>query len=68
MNIPLEKVQTPGSVKSIELQNGMKVQGKIYEISPQADHRTGTVRIKILINNRDGKLRAGMTGVLDDAQ
>ena len=68
MNVPLGKVQTPGSVKTVVLQNGIKVQGRIYEISPQADHRTGTVRIKILIDNRNGTLRAGMTGVLDDVQ
>ena len=65
-NIPLEKVQKVGSTKTFLLQNGMKVQGKIYEITPQADHRTGTVRVRILIDNRAGKLNAGMTGVLDN--
>ena len=68
MNIPLKDVKPVGSVKTLLIQGGGKVQGTVYEISPQADHRTGTVRIKILINNREGKLRAGMTGVLDDAQ
>lgn len=65
MNIPLAKVQPVGSVMTIRVQDGSKVQGTIYEISPQADHRTGTVRIRVLIDNKKGKLRAGMTGELD---
>lgn len=65
MNLPLAKVQPVGSAMKIRLQDGRLVQGKIYEISPQADHRTGTVRIRVLIDNTQGKLRAGMTGELD---
>ena len=65
MNVPLQDVQSVGSVMTLRLQDGSKVQGKIYEISPQTDHRTGTVRIRVLIDNAQGKLRAGMTGELD---
>lgn len=68
MNIPLKDVTPIGSTKTFLLQNGIRVQGKVYEISPQADHRTGTVRIRVLIDNKAGKLRAGMTGVLDDGK
>lgn len=64
MNVPLEKVRPVGSVVTVLLQNAVRVQGKVYEISPQADHRTGTVRIRVLIDNRKGNLRAGMTGEL----
>ena len=66
MNIPLEDVKPVGSTRTLLLQNGIRIQGKVYEISPQADHRTGTVRIRVLVDNSSGKLRAGMTGVLDD--
>lgn len=65
MNLPLVKVQPVGSSVTLRIHGGSTVQGKIYEISPQADHRTGTVRIRVLIDNRAGTLRAGMTGVLD---
>jgi membrane fusion protein (multidrug efflux system) len=40
------------------------VTGKILEVAPQADHNTGTVKVKIEIDNPDYALRAGMTGVL----
>lgn len=64
MNLPLGKLKPVSSPVSIKLTDGNIVTGKIYEISPQADHRTGTVRIRVIINNSDGKLRAGMTGIL----
>lgn len=38
--------------------------GTIYEVTPQADHRTGTVRIRVLIDNKEGAFTAGMTGEL----
>lgn len=66
MNVPLKDVKPVGTVKTLLIQHGVKVQGKVYEISPQADNRTGTVRIRVLIDNKAGKLRAGMTGVLVD--
>ncbi len=45
-------------------ETGRKVKGTVYEVAPQIDHRTGTVRIRVLIENRDGALCAGMTGEL----
>lgn len=68
MNIPLKDVKIIGSKVFLILQDGSRVSGSIYEISPQADHRTGTVRIRVLIDNKSGKLRAGMTGVLDNGK
>lgn len=65
MNIPLQKIQPVGSKMTIRLQTGKKVQGTVYEVSPQADHRTGTVRIRVLVDNKNGELRAGMIGELD---
>lgn len=64
MNIPLSKVRPVGSEMMIKLQDGTKISGRIYEISPRADHHTGTVRIRVLIDNKQGKLRAGMIGEL----
>lgn len=67
MNVPLNDVAltTVGNPVVVSV-SGMdrKAKGTVYEVAPQADHRTGTVRIRVLIDNGDGKLRAGMTGEL----
>jgi len=34
----------------------------VYDVAPQADNRTGTVRIRALVENGKGTLVAGMTG------
>lgn len=44
---------------------GQTVSGTVYEVAPHADNRTGTVRIRVLVENADGKLMAGMTGAID---
>ena len=62
LNFPLKQVKPAGSILTLKLENGQIVRGKIYEISPQANHRTGTLRIRVLIDNPRGLLRAGMTG------
>ena len=62
LNFPLKKIKPLGSIVTLKLENGMIVRGKIYEISPQANHRTGTLRIRVLIDNPRELLRAGMTG------
>ncbi|WP_337747182.1 efflux RND transporter periplasmic adaptor subunit [Victivallis vadensis] len=67
MNVPLNDaaLTTVGNPVVVSV-SGMdrKAKGTVYEVAPQADHRTGTVRIRVLIDNGDGKLRAGMTGEL----
>lgn len=40
--------------------------GQVYEISGQIDPRSRTFEVKILIDNRDRKLTAGMAGALLD--
>lgn len=68
LNFPLKKIKPVGTVLKLKLENNMTVSGKIYEISPQANPRTGTLRIKVLIDNANGSLRAGMTGEVINAQ
>lgn len=67
MNVPLNDgaLTTVGNPVVVSV-SGMdrKAKGTVYEVAPQADHRTGTVRIRVLIDNGAGKLRAGMTGEL----
>ncbi len=38
------------------------IKGKVYEIAPRADHRSGTIEIHAVVDNRDGGITAGMTG------
>ncbi|HON44677.1 MAG: efflux RND transporter periplasmic adaptor subunit [Planctomycetes bacterium] len=65
MNVPmtLKGLTTIGAPIKINLPN-YKIQatGTIYEINPQADHRTETVRVTVLIDNTSGIYKAGMTG------
>ncbi len=65
-NIPLQekKLATPGSTISIKLADNTVVSGTVYEVSPQLDHRSETIRIKILIDNPGSKITSGITGVL----
>lgn len=67
MNVPMNEaaLTAVGNPVTIAVEGGkLEAKGRIYEVAPQADHRTGTVRIRVLIDNGDGKLRAGMTGEL----
>ena len=67
MNVPMDDktLTSVGSAVSIRIPDcDQTANGTIYEVTPQADHRTGTIRIRVLIDNADGKLRAGMTGEL----
>ena len=64
MNIPADRAVKTGDPISILLDDKRTVTGTIHEISPQRDHRTGTIRIRVIIDNLSGSLRAGMTGEL----
>ncbi len=67
MNVPLNDaaLTTVGNPVVVSVSGtDRKAKGTVYEVAPQADHRTGTVRIRVLIDNGAGKLRAGMTGEL----
>ncbi len=66
LNVPLaeKKLTTVGNSVSIKISDKLTARGVIYEVSPQADNRTGTVRIRVLIDNKAGIFTAGMTGEL----
>lgn len=67
MNVPMDdvKLTTVGSPVSVSVADGsLRAAGTVYEVTPQADHRTGTIRIRVLIDNSEGKFKAGMTGEL----
>ena len=64
MNVPLNRVSPAGSAVSLKLDNGKTVKGTVYEVAPQADHRSGTLRLRVLIENKSGEIRPGMTGEL----
>lgn len=69
MNVPFRQQPAIGATVNILLDgSNKKISGKVYEISPQADHRTGTVRIRVMIDNRQGTLRPGLTGELCNGQ
>ena len=63
MNIPLTDLKPVGAELKFSFGKQI-VTGKVYEISPQADHRSGTIEVKALIRNSSGKLTSGMTGEL----
>lgn len=66
LNVPMNdlKLTKVGTPVMLKLDGDRVAAGKIYEVTPQADHRTGTVRIRVLIDNRNGNYAAGMTGEL----
>ncbi len=67
MNVPMtdKSLTTVGNPVSLRItDHDLKADGKIYEITPQADHRTGTIRIRVLVENGKGVFTAGMTGEL----
>lgn len=68
INIPMSKLskyKLDSPVKISLPDNKLNAEGKVYEVMPRADHRSGTIQIKALIDNQDGKYTAGMTGVLE---
>ena len=71
VNLPvklLPKVKGQLSFRFPEGPEGKKVSGRVFEISPRADYRSGTIEVKVLINNADGALTSGMTGVFLDGE
>ena len=69
MNVPVSAPRTIGTELSFRFAGHPDVvKGKVFEVSPRADHRSGTIEIKALIDNSDGKLTAGLTGVLTDGE
>ena len=69
MNVPVSAPRTIGTELSFRFAGHPDVvKGKVFEVSPRADHRSGTIEIKALIDNSDGKLTAWLTGVLTDGE
>ena len=65
MNVPQELPLRKGSVIKMAFRDGKTaVSGKVYEISPRADHRSGTVEVKALVENAKKTLSAGMVGFM----
>jgi RND family efflux transporter MFP subunit len=65
MNVPQELPLRKGSVIKMAFRDGkVSVSGKVYEISPRADHRSGTVEVKALVENSKKHLSAGMVGFM----
>ena len=68
-NIPLAYCKPVGSTLKMRFDNGkIKASGKILEISPQADSRSGTIEVKVLVPNAKLQLTAGMVGFLEAAE
>lgn len=69
MNIPQELAVAVGSTVKLQFRKGAApVSGVICEISPRADHRSGTVEVKAQVSNSGRKLYAGMVGSLVKAE
>ena len=62
-NVPMGTVKVGDKVRLAV--GGVAAEGRVYEVAPHADSRTGTVRIRVLVENPDGKLMVGMTGTID---
>ena len=63
MNLPQEFPVKVGGTVEMTFRNGnVTVTGRICEISPRADHRSGTVEVKALVSNSKRTLSAGMVG------
>ena len=69
MNIPQESALQVGSEVKMSFRDGnVTVSGKVREISPRADHRSGTVEVKVWLENSRKNLSAGMVGVMDSVK
>ncbi len=71
MHIPSSErnIARIGETRSVQVDETSTVhQGKIYEIAGEIDAGSRTFEIKVLIDNKDGTLTAGMTGRLLPAQ
>jgi len=66
-NLPMGSVRV-GEAVTVVPDGTSAVWGTVYEVAPQADNRTGTVRVRVLVENPENALTAGMTGVLKLAE
>lgn len=59
------KIRKGGTLKFRIRQMDIVCEGKVFEISAKIDHRSRTFEVKMLIDNQNGKLTAGMSGVME---
>lgn len=68
MHLPSTQRESVKNEQEIQFridETGASCNGKIYEISAEIDPRSRTFELKILIDNKDQKLSAGMSGVME---
>lgn len=66
-NVPSSQVNafTPGKQFQLQMTDGTKVSATVFSVGVFTDAQSGTVEIKLVINNRDNALRAGEFLVLE---
>lgn len=67
MNLPTNKLAGTkrGQIFTVKInETGKAVSGKVFEIAGKADHRSETFEVKILLDNKDHLMKAGMSGIL----
>lgn len=67
VNLPTSKLKSTkrGQVFTVKInETGQSVSGTVYEIAGRADHRSETFEVKILLDNKNNQMKAGMSGVL----
>ncbi|MEO1524685.1 MAG: efflux RND transporter periplasmic adaptor subunit [Planctomycetota bacterium] len=61
-NVPVDEAEgiTVGSAVSVHVSSLRKgLTGQVETVSPEIDGESGTVEVRVLLDNRDGKLRSG---------
>ncbi len=67
MNLPTSQLSGTkrGQLFTVKInETGKEVTGSVFEIAGKADHRSETFEVKILLNNKDHLMKAGMSGIL----
>ncbi|MBR2365518.1 MAG: efflux RND transporter periplasmic adaptor subunit [Lentisphaeria bacterium] len=67
MNLPTNKLASTrrGDKVTVRInETGGEVTGTVFEIAGRADHRSETFEIRVLLENRDHQMKAGMSGTL----
>lgn len=62
------KLGTEVTVTCTDTKPALVLKGKVYEIATRADPQSNTIKIHVLVPNKDGKVTAGMIGEFKYAQ
>ena len=71
MNLPTSRMAGTKIGQSVSIrihETNKQVSGKIFEIAGKADHRSETFEVKVLLDNREHLMKAGMSGILLKAE